>query len=144
MMYIVPYEPCHWDNFQPQAAQASMFTLVDQPTKELLSRHESYTGIIDGKVVGFCGVIEMWHGRAVAWAWLSELLEKKMIYAHRAVRKFLSLYDINRLEAIVDAKHEAGIRWIEMLGFKRETVQPMEMCLPCGGSAYLYARVRQK
>ena len=142
MIQIVPYKAEHWDNFKPQDAQNALYGLVDQPTREMMEQYEGYTGIVDGEVIGFCGVIEMWPGRAIAWAWLANCLGRKMIFAHRAVEKFLEMYKIGRLEAIVDTNHPAAIRWIEMLGFKRETPEPMQNCLPGGNSAYLYARVR--
>lgn len=141
-MEIVPYKQEHWDGFEPQDAQTTIYGLVDQPTKEMMEEYEGYTGIVDGKVIGFCGVVELWPGRAVAWAWLQKGLGKKMLYVHRGVEKFLEMYNIKRLEAIVDTNHEAAIRWVEMLGFKRETPEPMQSCLPDGGSAYLYSRVR--
>jgi hypothetical protein len=139
-MQIVPYKADHLLQLALQEAQAYMGAWITPEYAESLVPHPSFTGIDNGVVVGCAGIIEIWPGRATAWALLSPDLNRKMIKVHRSVERFLGMCGVRRIETSVDAGFEDGHRWIEMLGFKLEA-PVMSAYRPDGGDCSLYARV---
>jgi hypothetical protein len=94
-------------------------------------------------VIGCAGVQEVWAGRAVAWALLSDSAGPNFAAIHRAVHGFLKQCPWQRVEAFVDADFEAGQRWMRMLGFTNETPDaPMRKYTPDGKDCFLYSRVK--
>ena len=87
------------------------------------------------------GLVEVWEGRAYAWAILSDNAGPYMLPLTREIRSKLAAAPFRRIEMAVDADFDAGARWAEMLGFRCETPAPMAAYLPNGRAAYLYARV---
>lgn len=95
----------------------------------------------DGTVHAIAGVIPHWNGRAVAWAFVGFDAGPYMVRITREVKRFLATSGLRRVEASVRADFPAAVRWVEMLGFHRETPEPMRGYGPSGESCYLYARV---
>ena len=106
-----------------------------------LERGMSYTARVDGKIVVCAGVVEHWEGRGEAWAFLAKDSGKHFVAIHRAVKRFLDVCPIKRIEAAVDYEFEPGHEWVTMLDFKIEA-QRMRGYFPDGRDATLYARVR--
>lgn len=98
------------------------------------------TGEVDGEVMAIIGVMPMWPGRAIAWAYISENAGKHFPVIHRHVKKFLDNCGIRRIEATVDVGFPEGCRWMKMLGFEIEG--HMKAYRPDGADVLLYARVR--
>lgn len=139
-MNLVPFDPAHALAMRVQPNQSL-------PRGEFLRAlstpaGEAYTGMVDGRPIGCAGVVEMWQGRALAWALLSEDAGPHMIAVTRAIRFFLGTVPFRRVEMAVDAEFPAAIRWAEMLGFERETPEPMRAYTPDGRACYQYARVK--
>lgn len=139
-MILVPFDPVHALGMRVQPNQAL-------PPDEFLRAlatpaGEAYTGMVDGRPIGCAGVVELWKGRALAWALLAEDAGPHMVSVTRAIRFFLATVPYRRVEMAVDAEFPAAIRWAEMLGFKRETPEPMPAYLPNGRACYQYARVK--
>lgn len=95
----------------------------------------------DGRCLGAAGAIPQWKGRAIAWALLSPEAARYFVRVTRAVKNWLDECDFERIEAHADALFPASHRWLEMLGFERETPEPMRRFSPEGRPAYLYARI---
>jgi len=140
------------DRFKPsdllalplQDAQACISVLAKDPGyADALAQFDSWTGRIDGRVVVCAGILPLWPGRSQVWAVIaSDIGGAGMLRLTRAVRRFLMLQTAGRIEATVVAGFEAGYKWMDILGFERETPEPMRGYLPDGRDAVLYARVR--
>lgn len=104
----------------------------------------AHTAMRDGKVLACVGLLHQWDGRATAWAVLAENIGgADYLQIHRATKRFMRLIGYRRIEATVSATFENAIRWAELLGFKRETPEPMEGYAPDGTAHYLYSWVRK-
>lgn len=101
----------------------------------------AFTGIVDGLPVACGGLIDIWPGRAYAWALIGRDAGPWFVSIHRAVLDALRRSNCKRIEMAVDADFEEGKRWARLLGFRCETPEPMPAFLPTGRPAYLYARV---
>lgn len=137
-MNIVPLEPSHLQAIRVQPAQAAEYAHADalaSPTGM------GWTALVDGEPVACAGLVEVWEGRAYAWAILSDNAGPYMLPLTREIRSKLDAAPFRRIEMAVDADFDAGARWAEMLGFRCETPAPMAAYLPNGRAAYLYARV---
>jgi RimJ/RimL family protein N-acetyltransferase len=84
--------------------------------------------------------VNMWDNRAQAWALIAAGAGRHFVRMFRAMKSFLELQDIRRIEATVDARFEQGHRMMRMLGFEYEGL--MRAYLPDGRDCALYGRVR--
>lgn len=140
-MIVVPYEPKHMHALHVQSAQ--LYTLGWAPADhaEMLARFPAYTALDGDEVLVCAGVLEIWAGRAAAWAFLSENIGTRMTSVHRAVRRYFELLDYRRIEAEVATDFPEGHRWVRMLGFKLECPR-MRGYFPDGSDASLYVKVK--
>lgn len=143
MINVVPFKPEHVRQMSVQPIQR--IEMDGNDTKEhleMLSQHVAYTGISDGNIIVCAGFFPIWENRYYAWALLSDLMNKNdMIVITRAVKRGMDLLNSARIETVVQSDFETGHRWMNILGFKRETPEPMKKYFPHGGDAVLYARV---
>lgn len=97
----------------------------------------------DDRLLGCGGMIQQWRGRATAWCYLGAGIPRAAwVSIHRAVRARLEQapsLGLWRVEAHVMAGFLPGKRWAEMLGMELECLATGY--LPCGGNAWLYARI---
>jgi len=137
---VVPFEVHHLSLIVPQPAQrlgvADMARAMQGPFGD------AWTATVDGVPVAAAGVVELWPGRGHAWALLDEEASRHMLRITRAIAFALDAVPFRRVEMHVDAEFAAASRWAEMLGFVRETPQPMRAYTPDGRDCYLYARVK--
>lgn len=91
-----------------------------------------------GDVVMCAGYGELWAGRHVAWAVLSQSACKHMLRLTRIVKAMLGT-PTGRVEAIVEYDFEQGHRWVRMLGFDVEIPKAVKY-LPGGVDASVYVR----
>lgn len=143
-MKIVPFKAEHLRQLRIQNAQLKCMTWMpaDQAdTIESLSAIEAYTAMDGDRVIGCAGVLELWKGRAAAWAFLADGMGRQFVTLHRAVKRFLDVADYGRIEAEVALDFEEGHRWAHMLGFELENPR-MRKYFPDGSDAALYVKVK--
>lgn len=102
---------------------------------------DSYCVLLDGKPIAAGGLVELWKGRAHAWALLGKEAKDHLLPITRAIRKHLARVPYKRVEMAVDAGFPQAIHWAFMLGFECETPEPMRAYSPEGRACYLFARV---
>ncbi len=112
--------------------------------REMLEKNgESFTCFSDNKrILMSSGIVRFWPGRAEAWAIFDKKVGHEFIGLHKAVKRFLEITDVPRIEAVVTSTFEEGNRWAKLLGFKVEAPL-MKRYLPGGVDAVLYSRVRE-
>jgi len=139
MFEIIPFAPEHILQLDVQDAQR----LTDEEQAQALAAPFgwAWTGLVNGVPVACAGLVEVWQGRAYAWALLARTAGPWMAAITRAVRRALRATPFDRIEMAVEAGFAAGQRWAVMLGFELETPQPLRRYLPGGRDAYLYAMV---
>ncbi len=141
-MEVVSFKAKYLRAMVLQDAQQIMspLTFDDEYCEQLVDAGPAYT-ILDGNKPIMCaGVAEMWTNRYAAWAWLSKDAGPKMVGLTRIVDDYLNTRPYKRIEAYVDARFDAGHRWIQMLGFEREGY--MRAFSPLGKDCILYARIK--
>jgi hypothetical protein len=142
-MRVVPFHAEHALAFQVQPGQRHEWpTISREEAERLASGGPCYSAVgEDGTVYAMAGVIPQWPGRAIAWAMIAYNAGPHFLRITREVRRYLDECGHERVEASVDALFPQAIRWIEMLGFERETPEPMRRYGFKGRPAYLYARI---
>jgi len=136
-MIVVPFEALHLRMIRVQPSQIAEYAhadALDSPTGL------AWTAFADGEPLACAGLVEVWEGRAYAWAILSVDAGRYMLALTRGIRSRLAAAPFRRIEMAVDAGFAAGARWAQLLGFRCETPEPMTAYLPNGRAAYLYAR----
>lgn len=136
MIEIIPFQAHHTRLMTAQSAQANE---VDWAPVEAAAG-DAWTATVDGLPVACAGLIEMWAGRAQAWALLSVEAGPHMLAITRAIRFRLATASFRRIEMAVDVTFEAGVRWAHMLGFEHEAT--VRCYFPDGRAARLYARIK--
>lgn len=140
-MRVVPFHPGHLHTLIIQPMQVEPPVQPDE-AERLIAAGPSFSAVgEDGTVHAIAGLIHHWPGRSVAWAFVGFDAGPHLLTITREIRKFLATCGIRRVEASVRADFPAAIRWMAMLGFERETPEPMRGYDPSGFPCYLYARV---
>lgn len=140
-MEIVPLKASHIFDLRLQAAQAMFYEKFSAGyARALEEAGNGYTALVDGRPIACAGLVEQWEGRALAWALIAQDAGPYFVRVTRGVRRALDMAHWRRVEAHVDARFAAGIRWAEMLGFRAESV--MEKFTPEGNDAFMYVRIR--
>lgn len=142
-MNVVPFKAHHLKSLSLQEQQQYLAQyMTDEQMVAIENGGWGWSGVYpDGFVVGCAGVIPLWQGRGMAWAYLSEAACKmEFLKVHRAVMNFLDSCYLHRIEMTVDCDFEQGHRWARMLGFEMEA-ERMKGYRPDGGDCALYARV---
>ena len=141
MLEVVKFKPADLDELRLQPAQEYLAAFVGRPGygQELVDAGPCYTVRQGGKIICCAGVVELWQGRASAWALLSGEAGRSMIGLHRMVEDFLDGCGIRRVEAYVYPDFEPGHRWARMLGFEREGLM---RAFQQGADMYMYSRIR--
>ena len=140
MLERIKFKPADLDELRLQPAQEYLAAFVGRPGygQELVDAGPCYTVRQDGKIICCAGVVELWQGRASAWALLSGEAGRSMIGLHRMVEDFLDNCGIRRVEAYVYPDFEPGHRWATMLGFEREGLM---RAFQRGADMVMYARI---
>jgi len=110
--------------------------------EDLEKKRNAYTCMTeDGRILIVAGVTEYWKGRGEAWALFDRESKKDLLLIHRAVRRFLEICPVRRIEATVDVDSETQHRWIKSLGFEMEAPRLRKFTSE-GKDASLYVRIR--
>lgn len=141
-MNITRFKAAHLAALELQDAQEYFRSEFVNPEygEQLAASPWAFTGMVDGRVIVCSGVHEVWAGRGVAWALISKDAGAHFFAVHRAVSGFLKQAPLRRIEAMVDAGFQAGIRWAEMLGMQREGL--MRAYSPTGNDYFIYSRIQ--
>lgn len=143
MVAIVPFKPEHLTALRLQGMQAGAQPLMTVEHGNQLAGMTglAYTALDAGEPIGCAGVIELWHGRAYAWAYLSDRALQQFKPVHRAVHDFLCVAAARwgRIEMAIEPSHAAAKRWAFHLGFEFENVA--RKWTPDGRTVELWSRV---
>lgn len=134
-MKLIDFQPHHARLIVPQEAQKSEVNAQSMAAPY----GTAWTAVHDGLPVACGGFIDVWPGRAYAWALIDVDCGPHMLSLTREIRSLVARAPYNRLEMAVDAEFEAGCRWAVLLGFERESLA--RKYLPSGRDAWIYARV---
>lgn len=136
-MMVVPMTQDHLRRIDAQPAQAG-----EVDAQSLVSPVGQAWAALDesGAPVACAGLVEVWAGRAYAWALLDSRAGRHMMGVTRAIRAALERAPFRRIEMAVDAEFGAGARFARMLGFECEC--RARAYLPNGHDALIFARVR--
>lgn len=139
MLYFVTFKAEHLFEIPPQPSWVWTLEQMDLDGARTLEGRFSQTLMKDGKPIVACGVVEYWQDRGYMWSFIGLGAER---IAHRKAREYLDSVPLRRLEAAVDAEFDTGCRWLDRLGFRRESAAPVRAFWPNGRDAHLYALVR--
>lgn len=141
---FVPFRPEHMGDIELQEAQACFRVLMSKATygQALCEPGLSFSGLVNGIIVGCAGVLPHWPGRAIAWAVLSNQIPARAWPA--ITRKVIQVFDAAhaqghaRIECTVDCEHYTGMEWVRRLGFDKPV--RLERYSPQGRDHFLYRR----
>jgi hypothetical protein len=141
MFEVVPFKAEHLAAIHLQELQAHLSDWVTLEQGRALEQSPGYTAFVDGEPIGAAGVLWIWSGRAMAWAFIAKTTPQNFLKGRRAVKKFLDGCFIKRLEMTVDCEFPNAHRWAKMLGFEMEC-ERMKSYSPDGRDSALYVRLR--
>lgn len=124
MIEIVAFRPEHLTRLRLQATQASAQSLltIDHGEQIASCRGIARSAMLDGEPLACAGLIELWQGRAYAWAYIAEHAKNHFKAVHRAVNSALTASNWRRIEMAVDVRDPGAKRWASHLGFEFEGV----------------------
>lgn len=140
-IYFRPFEPAHLGLLDLPAAERGPVNAGEWAA--FLAPAFTWTGFVEGRVVGCAGLVPQWPGRAQAWLLVGPALPRRAWPAITA--KVAAILDaghaagFRRIEATVVDGFAPGHRWIRRLGFRAEGL--MRGYGPDGRDHWLYARL---
>lgn len=106
------------------------------------TRGPAHTLRIDRQIAACYGIAVLWPGLGEAWAILTPLGKRHPLVVTRAIARALDrtmrLWRLRRVQADVSAMNSSACRWVELLGFVRESTMPRFG--PHGETFYRYVR----
>ncbi len=137
---LIPFQASHLDELAEQPATAYLRPYIDRSQLAALEGTLAFTGFWNGRLVGCAGIFEHWQGRGEAWAFLARDCKPAFPAIHRAAQRLLEVCPFRRVEAAVACDFPAAIRWVRLLGFRRETIR-LKGYGPEGRDYVIYARL---
>lgn len=141
-MIVRPWELGDTHKLTLQSSQEYLVQIgsVDFDLTPISEAGLAWVAEIEGQIIAIAGLMPEWENRATAWAYISKDAGRHFVRIHKAVSRFLEQSDYRRIEATIDVGFDAGVKWIEMLGFEYEGY--LRAYRPDGADMLLYARVR--
>ncbi len=130
---VVPFEPGHLLRLRPRAYERRFLGLIgdrDAYATALAVPGLSFTGLVDGAVLGCGGTYPLQRGVGEVWLALSEHFEigvpdRGWVWIDRAARALLAaaLEDgFHRLQTAIEVDFRPGHNWVRRLGFSEEGI----------------------
>lgn len=141
MVEVIAFRPEHMQRMRVQACQREMWALTPQAVFDSLVRLPSFTAMADGEPLGCFGMVLIWPGRAICWAYLAEGIGHRMTAVVRAMRRAIAEHQPARLEMDTQATFAEGHRLARLLGFHKEA-DGLQRYYPDGAAASLYVRIK--
>jgi len=140
-MIIIPFKPEHLKTLVLQDSQAWMGDkLKPEYGASLIKAGPCFTAMDGDEVLACAGVMNIWEGRVLAWALISDNAGKRFVRIVKAIKRFIDAHQAVRIEATVDVDFEEGHRLMKILGFEYEGTA--RKYLPDGRTVCLYARIK--
>jgi len=137
-MNIITFDPSHVLQFNPHAGQIESVGMISVDRASVLAESgPAFTGVDGYDVIGCGGIAEVWEGRYVLWALLSEDSGKHMVKITKMAQRLLMLFT-GRIEVVVRSDFALGHRWAAILGFRHHHHE--EKYFPGGLDADVYMR----
>jgi hypothetical protein len=141
MVTIKPYEAQHLRELIEAESNVHLKNVLKPEHLLALECNWAFSAIgEDGRVLCSAGVNELWPSRGEAWAVLHPRCKSEFLGIHNAVKRFLLVCPIRRIEAAVKVGFQEGHRWAKALGFELEAPR-LKAYSPEGHDMALYARV---
>ena len=122
----------------------TMGNMLEQIRLRVNDSGPTYTGLVDGKVAGFAGVMQMWPGVGEGWILGSDLFASNKLWFVRNVKRYLekimNTHQMHRVQTTVTHGHTELIRLVEFLGMKFEG--RLKNYGPNGEDYLMYGRVK--
>lgn len=141
MVEVVPFRPEHLQALRVQACQRAMRDATPAAVMVNCARLPSFTALAGGEPLACFGMVPIWPGRAICWAYLAEDIGRRMTAVVRAMRAAIAEHQPARLEMDTPDGFEEGHRMARLLGFRKE-VGGLAHYYPDGAAASLYARIK--
>jgi hypothetical protein len=120
---IINYQPQHLRAIalQPHQQHLGAFLAAGDHAEKVVEAGPCWSALVGDLAIGCGGFQEIWPGRSIAWAVLSELAGAWMLPLTRAVKRGLAEHPAERIEAQVLGGFRPGLRWATLLGFAFES-----------------------
>lgn len=125
--FLVPFKSFHVEYMELREYDKIVFFSLPNNYRELLAYERSgysWTGVVDGQIIGSGGVCKLWEGTACCWLITTPLVEQYKKFLHRTVinvlRNAIKTLDLHRIETTILTGHIVSQRWARRLGFEEE------------------------
>lgn len=135
---VVPFEPWHLQQLDPQPAQRELVTDRTALGASLASTGRCFTLLRASDRTPMCcgGAVSTHRDYATLWAAFACDARPAMLAIERRARRFIGMLHERRIDAAVRADHAAGRRWAERLGLRPEA--QLGAYFDDGGDAVIY------
>ena len=146
MMRVVPFEIMHLLQLDLDEEQARVRDneIATMTSARYQVPGKAFTGLVDGKPIACAGMMPMWRGRDLAWAFFGrDMPTRSWVFFAKHLRRAVDASLSNgtwRVEMTVKHGFANGCRLARLLGFNMEAV--LAKYGPDGEDHIMYARTR--
>ncbi len=140
-MVIIPFKREHLHHLVIQEQQRGLEAFMTNDVMVMLENERSFSAVDGEEVVACAGVVQVNHGRGLAWAYLADNIGSRLIRVTKAAKQYMQMIDLHRIEMHVDCDFPQAHRWAKMLGFELEC-ERMRAFTPDKRDCALYAMVK--
>lgn len=135
--------PGHIKCIKPQEVdKLGLAAYASTDFEQVLRDNFSLSAWVGNRCMGAAGLVQIYPGRALAWALLSADAGPYLTEITRKAKQVIDLEPTARIEITVLEGFEAGHRWAELLGFVCETPKGMRRYGVLGQTEFMYAKVK--
>jgi hypothetical protein len=124
---IIPFKACHWYSLRATDGVDELTGLPDEHHARILAGGgPAYSALAENKIIGIGGVFVLWPGNGEAWCLVSPEIQKHKFFFFRQSLRYLDMmarqHHLERIQAAVRVDFEAGLKFVEALGFQAEGI----------------------
>ena len=146
-MNLIPFQVEHFEVLK-NSQELMLVSLDERRIYQQVAScalNPSFTGMINGEVVGAAGLWHLWKGVAEAWAIMGSKAVNHPYAVQKALKRGLvalsEAMGLHRIQAVMRIDNLRGLKWLKTLGFEQEG-EPMKGYGPDGADYYRLAIVR--
>ncbi len=121
MTELIPFKKEHYKQIVGNSDQNFLAHYVSDDDLSALEQNPLSVTCVDGeKILGIGGIVLSHDERGEAWGIVAPGVRSEFIKIHRAVKGYLAVATLRRIEAVVHTDYAPGHRWVKALGFELE------------------------
>lgn len=140
-MNVQPFKLEHLQRLDPHEAQKAVRALLTPQHAQQMASGQAYSYVVGRRVLACAGILDLYEDPSIGhvWSLLSRDVRGHLTAIHRAAQRMIEVSGKRLLIATAETEHELGCKWMRLLRFKFDHIEPSYG--PDGRDHAVYMRV---